>query len=70
VTQRPPPAFWHISEKTLIQVEGALERIGVKAIIALDRPSDSTPADWEQVPGTNYSFLLLKTSKSDSGKEF
>jgi hypothetical protein len=62
VTQRPPPEFWHVSPETLARAEKALQGIGVRAIVALDRPADSTPADWKEVRGTRYSILLLKPS--------
>jgi hypothetical protein len=64
VPQRPPPEFWHISEENLTQVESVLEKVGVKAIVALDRPADSTPAAWEDVKGTRYSILLLDPTQS------
>ena len=66
VSQRPPPEFWHVTPEDLRRVEKVLGGIGVKAIVALDRPADSTPADWEQVTGTPYSILLLNGSDLDS----
>jgi 4-amino-4-deoxy-L-arabinose transferase-like glycosyltransferase len=60
--QRQAPEFWHLSGVDLARVKGVLAGIGVKAIVALDRPADSTPADWQQVIGTPYSILLVKAS--------
>ena len=61
VPHRPAPEFWHIDPKDQIRVNNVLMGIGVNAIVALDRPSDSTPSDWQQVIGTRYSILVLKT---------
>jgi len=62
--QRQAPKFWHIDAENLAHVKGVLASIGVKAIVALDRPDDSTPADWRQISGTPYSILLLTAPDS------
>jgi hypothetical protein len=59
---RPAPEFWHLDQANLGRVKDVLAGIGVKAIVALDRPADSTPADWRPVIGTPYSILLLSGS--------
>jgi hypothetical protein len=60
--ERPAPEFWHLGQEDLTRVKDLLARIGVKAIVAQDRPADSTPADWRRVSGTPYSILLLSGS--------
>jgi hypothetical protein len=57
--QRQAPEFWHVDAQELARVKGVLAGIGVKAIVALDRPADSTPDNWQQVNGTPYSILVL-----------
>ena len=64
--QRQAPEFWHLDPEDLTRVKDALAGIGVKAIVALDRPADSTPADWRQVDGTPYSILVLKVPGSEN----
>ena len=67
VPQRPSPEFWNLNAEELRQAKEVLAGIGVKAIVALDRPADSTSADWKQVVGTPYSILLLNTSDATHG---
>lgn len=67
--QRQAPEFWHIGTEDLARVKDVLAGIRVKAIVALDRPADSTPADWRQVSGTSYSILLLRTPDSSATAE-
>ena len=64
--QRQPSEFWHLDPNDLARVEHVLDTIGVRAIVALDRPADATPADWHQVNGTRYSILLLKVPGSEN----
>ncbi|HJZ64163.1 MAG TPA: hypothetical protein VKD70_07590 [Candidatus Acidoferrum sp.] len=64
--QRQAPEFWHLDPEDLSRVKDLLAGIGVKAIVALDRPDDSTPADWRQVNGTPYSILVLKVPGSEN----
>jgi hypothetical protein len=68
VPSRPPPEFWHVSPEELMRVKRALTGIGVRAIVALDRPADSTPDEWKQVTGTRYSVLFLNSSDEDKGE--
>jgi hypothetical protein len=68
VPHRPAPEFWHLDTEDLDRVKAALSGIGVKAIVALDRPTDSTPADWRQVSGTRFCILLLSAPKSASAE--
>lgn len=54
--------FWKLSTEELKSVEEQLEKIGVKAIVAKDRPNISAPANWLDVTASNsarFSILLL-----------
>jgi hypothetical protein len=58
--QRGSPAFWHISQAELARVTGTIRRLGVKAMVGLDRPHDCTQAGWIDIRGTDYSILMLR----------
>ena len=64
--QRHAPEFWHVDTEGMARVKDALAGIGVKAIVALERPADSTHDDWRQVSGTPYSILLLRAPSSSA----
>ena len=62
VPQRPPAKIWYLNAEDLTRVKKVLTGVGVKAIVALDKPADSTSPDWKQVTGTRYSILPLNGS--------
>ena len=54
--------FWNLSTLELKSVAERLARIGVKAIVAKNRPDISAPANWRDVKicdSLRYSVLLL-----------
>ena len=63
--ERAAPEFWHIDKETLARLETALAGTGVKAIVALDRPTDASHAGWRQVSGTPYSILPINVPGSE-----
>jgi hypothetical protein len=53
--------FWAASPAIKAQALQAVATAGVKAIVARGVPPELLAGGWEQVPGTDYYFLLLKT---------
>jgi len=53
--------FWNLPAPDLKSVAASLSKIGVKAVIARNRPRNAAPANWKdlKVPGAAYSVLLL-----------
>ncbi|HVP00348.1 MAG TPA: hypothetical protein VMT15_19890 [Bryobacteraceae bacterium] len=57
-----PESFWRLSQSDLAVLTQRLERIGVKAIVAHDRPGAAASPEWRSA-GQNTNFLLLNPGK-------
>jgi hypothetical protein len=61
--------FWRLSTPELESVEERLASVGVKAIVAVNRPDYVVQADWRDVTldrGVRFNILLLAEARSDS----
>jgi hypothetical protein len=59
--------FWRLSGPELEAVEKRLASIGIKAVVAINRPSYVAPARWRDVmlhSGVRFNILLLSTPES------
>jgi hypothetical protein len=58
--------FWRLGTQELESLEESLAAIGVKAIVARDRPDCAVPANWRDITvnqGVRFSILLLPGSR-------